>query len=103
MSGCAVEALFVKELTQFVLEVATESSLRIKLELLVGSNSARQWTQRRGLGRLTNVDGRLCHFVRNSVLPVLPVNAKVNVSDLSTKKLSKVRREFLLYCCGSIA
>ena len=69
------------------------------------SGSARQWTQRRGVGRLKRVDVRLCHLqnlVGYSVLAVWPVNTKLNVADLTTKKLSKSRREFLLFYCGSI-
>ena len=100
MSGTAVEFLFVKELTQFVLEVAKESEFQVDLELRIDSSRARQWTQRRGLGRLKHVDVRLCHLqdlVRNSVLAVLPVNTKLNVADLNTKKLSKSRRAFWLF------
>ena len=95
----------MKELTHFVLEVALESNPRIKLELRADSSSARLWAQRRGLGRLRHVNIRLCHLqdsIRNSVLSVFPVNTKLNVADLSTKKLSKSLRESLLYYCGSI-
>ena len=51
------------------------------------------------------VTQELCHlqaFLRDSVLSVLPMNTKLNIADLNTKKLSKARREFLLYYCGSI-
>ena len=72
---------------------------------VTNSGSARLWTQRRGLGRFKHVDVRLCHLqnlVRYSVLAVWPVNTKLNVADLTTKKLSKSCREFLLFYCGSI-
>ena len=39
MSGTAVEFLFVKEQTQFVLEIAKESEFRVDLELRVSSRA----------------------------------------------------------------
>ena len=69
-------------------------------ELRCDSSSARQWTQRRGVGRLKHVDVRLCQlqdWVRDNIVKLGTVKTALNVADLNTKKLSYARRAFLLY------
>ena len=68
-------------------------------ELRCDSSSARQWTQRRGVGRLKHVDVRLCQlqdWVRDDIVKLGTVKTALNVADLNTTKLSCARRAFLL-------
>ena len=93
LSGTCGEAILVGCLFEFLTEKP------VSVELRCDSSSARQWTQRRGVGRLKHVDVRLCQlqdWVRDNIVKLGTVKTALNVADLNTKKLSYARRAFLL-------
>ena len=74
---------------------------QVRIEVRCDSSSARQWSQRRGVGRLKHVDGRLCQlqdWVRENIISIGTVKTVLNVADLNAKKLTYARRAFLMYC-----
>ena len=87
LSGTCGEAILVGRLFEFLTEKP------VSVEVRCDSSSARQWTQRRGVGRLKHVDVRLSQLQDW----VGTVKTALNVADLNTKKLSYARRAFLLY------
>ena len=95
------EAMLLKEVWQFM--VGKRHS--ISLEARSDSSSGRQWLQRSGIGRLKHIDVRLCWLqdaIRSKVLKALPVPTQTNIADLNTKKLTAMRRKFLLSFMGAI-
>ena len=94
LSGTCGEAILVGRLFEFLTEKP------VSVEVRCDSSSARQWTQRRGVGRLKHVDVRLCQlqdWVRDNIVKLGTVKTALNVADLNTTKLSCARRAFLLY------
>ena len=95
------EAILLREVWQFMVGDERE----IVLEARSDSSSGRQWLQRSGIGRLKHIDVRLCWLqeaIRNKVLKALPIPTQTNISDLNTKKLTAMRRRFLLSFLGAI-
>ena len=95
------EAILLKEVWQFMVG----EGRNILLEAWSDSSSGRQWLQRSGIGRLKHIDVRLCWLqdaIRSKVLKALPVPTQANISDLNTKKLTAMRRKFLLSFMGAI-
>ena len=95
------EAILLREVWQFM----AGSEREIVLEACSDSSSGRQWLQRSGVGRLKHIDVRLCWLqeaVRSKALKALPVPTHTNISDLNTKKLTAMRRRFLLSFLGAI-
>ena len=93
LSGTCSEAILIGRLFEFMTE--TPVSIQVRCD----SSSARQWTQRRGVGRLKHVDVRLCQlqdWVRDGWIKLGTVRTALSVADLNTKKLSYARRAFLL-------
>ena len=89
LSGTCGEAILVGRLFEFLTEKP------VSVEVRCDSSSARQWTQRRGVGRLKHVDVRLCQlqdWVRDNIVKLGTVKTALNVADLNTKKLSYARR-----------
>ena len=77
----------------------------MRIEVRCDSSSARQWSQRRGVGRLKHVDVRLCQLqdlVRESVVKIGTVKTALNVADLNTKKLTYARKAFLMYFLSQV-
>ena len=77
----------------------------MRTEIRCDSSSARQWSQRRGIGRLKHVDVRLCqlqHWVRENTISIGTVKTVLNVADLNTKKLTYARRAFLMYFLSQV-
>ena len=94
LSGTCGEAILVGRLFEFLTEKP------VSVEVRCDSSSARQWTQRRRVGRLKHVDVRLCQlqdWVRDNIVKLGTVKTALNVADLNTTKLSCARRAFLLY------
>ena len=77
----------------------------MRTEIRCDSSSARQWSQRRGIGRLKHVDVRLCQlqdWVRENTISIGTVKTVLNVADLNTKKLTYARRAFLMYFLSQV-
>ena len=92
--GPEEKAILVRRLFEFLTETP------VSVEVRCDSSSARQWTQRRGVGRLKHVDVRLSQlqdWVRDNIVILGTVKTALNVADLNTKKLTYARRAFLLY------
>ena len=99
LSGTCGEAILVGRLFQFL------TGEQVQVEVRCDSSSARQWSQRRGVGRLKHVDVRLCQlqdWVRENVVKNGTVKTALNVADLSTKKLTYARRAFLMYFLSQV-
>ena len=92
------EAILLQKVWKFMLEQ------EVLLEARSDSSSGRQWLQRSGLGRLKHIDVRLCWLqeaIRGHLVKALPFPTQTNVSDLNTKKLTSLRRKFLLSFLGA--
>ena len=77
----------------------------MRTEIRCDSSSARQWSQRRGIGRLKHVDVRLCQlqdWARENTISIGTVKTVLNVADLNTKKLTYARRAFLMYFLSQV-
>ena len=77
----------------------------MRIKVRCDSSSARQWSQRTGVGRLKHVDVRLCQLqdlVRESVVKIGTVKTALNVADLNTKKLTYARKAFLMYFLSQV-
>ena len=99
LSGTCSEAILIGRLFEFL----TGESVRT--EIRCDSSSARQWSQRRGIGRLKHVDVRLCQlqdWVRENIISIGTVKTVLNVADLNTKKLTYARRAFLMYFLSQV-
>ena len=99
LSGTCGEAILVGRLFQFL------TGEQVQVEVRCDSSSARQWSQRRGVGRLKHVDVRLCQlqdWVRENIVKIGTVKTASNVADLNTKKLTYARRAFLMYFLSQV-
>ena len=91
LSGTCGEAILIGRLFEFL------TGEHVRTEIRCDSSSARQWSQRRGIGRLKHVDVRLCQlqdWVRENTISIGTVKTVLNVADLNTKKLTYARRAF---------
>ena len=94
LSGTCSEAILIGRLFEFL------TGENVRTEIRCDSSSARQWSQRRGIGRLKHVDVRLCQlqdWVKENTISIGTVKTVLNVADLNTKKLTYARRAFLMY------
>ena len=99
LSGTCSEAILIGRLFEFV------TGENVRTEIRCDSSSARQWSQRRGIGRLKHVDVRLCQlqdWVRENTISIGTVKTVLNVADLNTKKLTYARRAFLMYFLSQV-
>ena len=72
----------------------------VHLDVRMDSSSARQWLQRSGIGRLKHLAARslwLQNAVKEKELFLKAVPTQFNLSDLNTKRLTRARREMLMY------
>ena len=72
----------------------------VHLDVRMDSSSARQWLQRSGIGRLRHLAARslwLQNAVREEELFLKAIPTQFNLSDLNTKRLTRGRREMLMY------
>ena len=70
------------------------------LDVRKDSSSARQWLQRPGIGRLKHLAARLFwlqNAVREKELFLKAIPTQFHLSDLHTKRLTRGRREMLVY------
>ena len=99
LSGTCSEAILIGRLFEFL------TGENVRTEIRCDSSSARQWSQRRGIGRLKHVDVRLCQlqdWVRENTISIGTVKTVLNVADLNTKKLTYARRAFLMYFLSQV-
>ena len=99
LSGTCAEAILIGRLFEFL------TGEHVRTEIRCDSSSARQWSQRRGIGRLKHVDVRLCQlqdWVREETISIGTVKTVLNVADLNTKKLTYARRAFLMYFLSQV-
>ena len=99
LSGTCSEAILIGRLFEFL------TGENVRIEIRFDSSSARQWSQRRGIGRLKHVDVRLCQlqdWVRENTICIGTVKTVLNVADLNTKKLTYARRAFLMYFLSQV-
>ena len=99
LSGTCSEAILIGRLFEFL------TGENVRTEIRCDSSSARQWSQRRGIGRLKHVDVRLCQlqdWVRENTICIGAVKTVLNVADLNTKKLTYARRAFLMYFLSQV-
>ena len=93
VSGGA-EALYVSRLWSFLVEKEVQAKI-----------SCRAFSQRQGVGRLKHVETKylwLQQQIKSGSLEMDGVATVLNISDLGTKKLTKVRRCFLMYLIGLV-
>ena len=96
-SGGAAEALQLQELWQFLTKRLAE------IKTITDSSSCRTFTERLGVGRLKHIDTRYLWMqleVKKKNLKMEGVPTLWNMADLGTKRLSRQRREFLMYLIG---
>ena len=99
LSGTCSEAILTGRLFEFL------TGENVRIEIRCDSSSARQWSQRRGIGRLKHVDVRLCQlqdWVRENTICNGTVKTVLNGADLNTKKLTYARRAFLMYFLSQV-
>ena len=99
LSGTCGEAILIGRLFEFL------TGEHVRVEVRCDSSSARQWSQRRGVGRLKHVDVRLCQlqdWVRENIISIGTVKTVLNVADLNAKKLTYARRAFLMYFLSQV-
>ena len=95
-AGGAAEALQVRDLRIFI------SRREVLIKAITDSSSCRAFTERLGVGRLKHIDIKYLWMqleVKKETL-VMESIPTLNVSDLGTKRLSRQRREFLMYLIG---
>ena len=96
-AGGAAEALQLKELWQFLTKRLAE------IRAITDSSSCRAFTERLGVGRLKHIDTRYLWMqleVKKKNLKMEGIPTLWNMADLGTKRLSRQRREFLMYLIG---
>ena len=90
----AAEGKLIREVFKFVL------NKEVHLDVRMDSSSARQWLQRSGIGRLKHLAARslwLQNAVKEKELFLKAIPTQFNLSDLNTKRLTRARREMLMY------
>ena len=93
-AGGVAEAIQVKDLWQFI------SRRPVLIKAITDSSSCRAFTERLGVGRLKHIDIKYLWMqleVKKETLKMEGVPTLWNVADLGTKRLSRQRREFLMY------
>ena len=96
-AGGAAEALQLKELWQFL------TSREVMIKTITDSSSCRAFTERLGVGRLKHIDTRYLWMqleVKKKTLRMEGIPTLWNMADLGTKRLSRQRREFLMFLIG---
>ena len=97
--GGAAEGLFVARVWQFL------TREKVKSTAITDSSSCRAFSQRMGVGRLKHIDTKylwMQQTIRDELMDLEGVATLLNVADLGTKKLSRARREFLMYLIGLV-
>ena len=96
-AGGVAEAFQVKDLWQFL------SRRMVMIKAITDSSSCRAFTERLGVGRLKHIDSKYLWMqleVKKETMVMEAIPTLLNVSDIGTKRLSRQRREFLMYLIG---
>ena len=86
--------ILIREVLKFVL------NKEVHLDVRMDSSSAKQWLQRSGIGRLKHLAARslwLQNAVKEKELFLKAIPTQFNLGDLNTKRLTRARREMLMY------
>ena len=98
IGGCA-EGLHVKKVWEFL------SRKPVELKAYTDSSSCLALTQRLGVGRVKHLDAKMLWIqseVKKGSIIVEKVSTVFNPADLNTKKLNKLRRDFVMYLAGLV-
>jgi hypothetical protein len=77
----------------------------VQAKIVTDSSSCRAFSQRQGVGRLKHVETKYLwpqQQIKSGSLEMDGVATVLNISDLGTKKLTKVRQCFLMYLIGLV-
>ena len=99
LTGATAEAMHVKKIWQFLTRGDVE------MVAFTDSSSCLALSQRLGVGRAKHLDVRqlwIQNEVKKGEVQVRKIPTELNLADLNTKRLSKSRREFLLYLIGAV-
>ena len=97
--GGGSEGLFIGRLWQFLL------NKMVKVSVITYSSSCRAFAQRLGVGKLKHVDVKYLWLqmkLKEGELHMESIGTTLNPADLGAKKLSKLRRAFLMYLVGMV-
>ena len=99
LTGAVAEGMHVRKIWEFLTK--QESSM----VAFTDSSSCLALSQRLGVGRTKHLDVRqlwLQKEVKQGTLLVQKIHTQLNLADLNTKKLSRSRREFLMFLIGQM-
>ena len=99
LTGAVAEGMHVRKIWEFLTK--QESSM----VAFTDSSSCLALSQRLGVGRTKHLDVRqlwLQKEVKQGTLLVEKIGTQLNLADLNTKKLSRSRREFLMFLIGQM-
>ncbi|CAL1135832.1 unnamed protein product [Cladocopium goreaui] len=97
--GGGAEGIHIGRLWTFLVRKETE------VDVVTDSSSCRAFAQRQGVGRLKHIETKylwLQQCVKLGMLTMTGVATLLNVADIGTKKLSKLRRSFLMFLMGMV-
>ena len=97
--GGAAEGLYVGRLWRFL------TQKEVAVSTITDSSSCRAFSQRQGVGRLKHIDAKFLWVqqrLKEGAMTMEGVPTLLNVSDIGTKRLTKVRRAFLMYLMGMV-
>ena len=97
--GGGAEALYISALWEFLTHKETEA------RIISDSSSCRAFSQRQGVGRLKHINVKylwLQQKIKEEALQMDGVPTVLNLADLGTKRLSKARRDFLMFLIGLV-
>ena len=98
-AGGSAEAIQIKELWTFL------TKRPVMIRAITDSSSCRAFSERLGVGRLKRIDTRYLWMqleVKKETMVMDSIPTLWNVADLGTKRLSRVRREFLMFLIGVV-
>ena len=98
-AGGSAEGLQIKGLWTFI------SGRSVVLKAITDSSSCRAFSERLEVGRLKHIDTRYLWVqleIKKETLSMEGIPTLWNVADLGTKRLTKARREFLMYLIGVV-
>jgi hypothetical protein len=97
--GGAAEGLYVGRLWRFL------TRKEVAVNTITDSSSCRAFSQRQGVGRLKHIDAKFLWVqqrLKEGAMAMEGVPTLLNVADIGTKRLTKVRRAFLMYLMGMV-
>ena len=97
--GGEAEGIYVARLWRFL------TNKDVKVSVITDSSSCRAFSEKQGVGRLKHIDAKfvwLQQRVNENALTMDAVSMMMNVTDMGTKELGRVRRAFLMYLMGMV-